>query len=77
MKIFVIHLNGGDSTMVEASTAREAARIARRWGRNILKENDINTTYFVWNENETEILYMVSTVKVGNRMVSEIINQQH
>lgn len=77
MKKFVISMVGNDRVMVEALTAREAARIARKNGRNLLKYNGVNSVQFVWNENETEMLYMISTVRVKNRMVSEITNCSH
>lgn len=74
MARFIINLNGGESFPVEASTPREAARMARSISRDIMKYNGVSTLYWVWDEAEENCLYMVSTVRVRGRMVSEIRN---
>ena len=40
MKKFNIQYNGGDTLTVETTSAREAARIARRTGRDLMKFNN-------------------------------------
>lgn len=40
MKKFNIQYNGGDTFTVETTSAREAARIARRTGRDLMKYNN-------------------------------------
>ena len=62
MKKFNIQYNGGDTFIVETTSAREAARIARRTGRDLMKYNNHSS------------LYMVSTFKSGNRTVTTITN---
>lgn len=74
MARFIVDLNGGESFPIEASTPREAARMVRSMGRDIMKFNGVSTLYWVWDENEENCLYMVSTFRVGKRMVSEIKN---
>lgn len=74
MARFIVDLNGGESFPIEASTSREAARMVRSMGRDIMKFNGVSTLYWVWDENEENCLYMVSTIRVRGRMVSEIRN---
>lgn len=74
MKKFNIQYNGGDTFTVETTSAREAARIARRTGRDLMKYNNHSSLYWVWDEEEENLLYMVSTFKSGNRTVTTITN---
>lgn len=74
MKKFNIEYNGGDTVTVETTSAREAARIARRTGRDLMKDNNHSSLYWVWDEEEENLLYMVSTFKSGNRTVTTITN---
>lgn len=74
MKKFNIHYNGGDTITVETTSAREAARIARRTGRDLMKFNNCSSLYWIWDEEEENLLYMVSTFKSGNRTVTTITN---
>lgn len=48
--------------------------MVRSMGRDIMKFNGVSTLYWVWDENEENCLYMVSTFRVGKRMVSKIKN---
>ena len=41
MKKFNIQYNGGDTFTVETTSAREAARIARRTGRDLMKYDNV------------------------------------
>mgnify|MGYP006873423871 CR=1 FL=1 len=45
MKKFNIQYNGGDTFTVETTSAREAARIARRTGRDLMKYNNHSSLY--------------------------------
>lgn len=74
MKKFNIQYNGGDTFTVETTSAREAARIARRIGRDLMKYNNHSSMYWVWDEEEETLLYSVHTFKVGNKTVSTITN---
>ena len=74
VKFFNIQCNGGDTVTVEATTAREAARIARRQGKNLMKYNNHSYMYWVWDENEETLLYSVFTYKVGNKTITTITN---
>lgn len=74
VKFFNIQCNGGDTVTVEATTAREAARIARRQGKNLMKYNNHSSMYWVWDENEETLLYSVFTYKVGNKTITTITN---
>lgn len=74
MKKFNIQYNEGDTFTVETTSAREAARIARRTGRDLMKYNNESSLYWVWDEEEENLLYMVSTFKSGNRTVTTIKN---
>lgn len=40
MKRFNIQFNGGDTYTVETTSAREAARMARTQGKNLMKYNN-------------------------------------
>ena len=75
MKRFVIRNTAG-SFIIEVATNREAARIARKEGRNLMKYNGERSVYWVWDEAEKNILYMVTTVKVGRKIVTSITNMQ-
>lgn len=74
MAQFILHLNAGESFPIEATTPREAARMARRMGKDLMKYNNESSLYWVWDAEAENCLYMVSTVKVGRRIVSEIKN---
>lgn len=74
MKKFNIQYNGGDTITVETSSAREAARIARKQGKDLMKFNDQSSMYWVWDENEETLLYQVHTFKCGNATISKITN---
>lgn len=74
VKFFNIQCNGGDTVTVEATTGREAARIARRQGKNLMKYNNHSSMYWVWDENEETLLYSVFTYKVGNKTITTITN---
>lgn len=74
MKKFNIQYNGGDTFTVETTSAREAARIARRIGRDLMKFNNHSSMYWVWDEEEETLLYSVYTFKVGNKTVTKITN---
>lgn len=74
VKFFNIQCNGGDTVTVEATTAREAARIARRQGKNLMKYNNHSSMYWVWDENEETLFYSVFTYKVGNKTITTITN---
>ena len=76
MKKFNIQYNGGDTFTVETTSAREAARIARRTGRDLMKYNNHSSLYWVWDEEEENLLYSVHTFKVDNRIVTIISNCQ-
>lgn len=76
MKKFNIQYNGGDTVTVEATSAREAARIARKQGRELMKYNNHSSMYWVWDEEEENLLYSVHTFKVGNKTISKIENCQ-
>ena len=47
MKKFNIEYEGGDTVTVETTSAREAARIARRTGRDLMKDNNCSSLYWV------------------------------
>lgn len=76
MKKFNIQYNGGDTFTVETTSAREAARIARTQGRNLMKYNNCSSIYWVWDEEEENLLYSVHTFKVGNKTITTIENCQ-
>lgn len=76
MKKFNIQYNGGDTFTVETTSAREAARIARRQGKELMKYNNHSSMYWVWDEEEENLLYSVHTFKVGNKTISKIENCQ-
>lgn len=76
MKKFNIQYNGGDTITVETTSAREAARIARRQGKELMKYNNHSSMYWVWDEEEENLLYSVHTFKVGNKTISKIENCQ-
>lgn len=74
MKKFNIQYNGGDTITVETTSAREATRIARRQGRELMKYNNHSSMYWVWDEEEETLLYCVHTFKVGNKTITTIEN---
>lgn len=74
MARFIINLSGGESFPIEAATPREAARMARRMGRDIMKYNNESSLYWIWDAEVENCLYTVLTIKVGRRIVSEIRN---
>lgn len=75
MKKFNIQFNGGDTITVETTSAREAARIARKQGKELMKHNNQSSMYWIWDEEEN-LLYSVHTFKVDNRIVTIISNCQ-
>lgn len=74
MKKFNIQYNGGDTFTVETTSAREAARIARKQGKDLMKFNNESSMYWIWDEEEENLLYNVHTFKVGNKTVTKISN---
>lgn len=74
MKKFNIQFNGGDTITVETTSAREAAHIARKQGKELMKHNNQSSMYWILDEEEENLLYMVSTFKSGNRTVTTITN---
>lgn len=74
MKKFNIQYNGGDTFTVETTSAREAARIARKQGKDLMKFNNESSMYWIWDEEEENLLYSVHTFKVGNKTVTKISN---
>lgn len=74
MKKFNIEYEGGDTVIVETTSAREAARIARRTGRDLMKDNNHSSLYWVWDEEGENLLYSVHTFKVGRKTVTTITN---
>lgn len=76
MKKFNIQFNGGDTITVETTLAREAARIARKQGKELMKHNNQSSMYWIWDEEEENLLYSVHTFKVDNRIVTIISNCQ-
>lgn len=74
MKRFNIQFNGDDTYTVETTSAREAARMARTQGKNLMKYNNQSSMYWVWDEEEENLLYSVHTFKVGNKTVTKITN---
>lgn len=76
MKKFNIQFNGGDTITVETTSAREAARIARKQGKELMKHNNQSSMYWIWDEEEENLLYSVHTFKVNNRIVTIISNCQ-
>ena len=76
MKKFNIQFNGGDTITVETTSAREAARIARKQGKELMKHNNQSSMYWIWDEEEENLLYSVHTFKVDNRIVTIISNCQ-
>lgn len=76
MKKFNIQFNGGDTITVETTSAREAARIARKQGKELMKHNNQSSMYWIWGEEEENLLYSVHTFKVDNRIVTIISNCQ-
>lgn len=76
MKKFNIQFNGGDTITVETTSAREAARIVRKQGKELMKHNNQSSMYWIWDEEEENLLYSVHTFKVDNRIVTIISNCQ-
>lgn len=76
MKKFNIQFNGGDTITVETTSAREAARIARKQDKELMKHNNQSSMYWIWDEEEENLLYSVHTFKVDNRIVTIISNCQ-
>lgn len=72
MEKFVIHCSEGDSIVVTAKTAKAAAKIASENGKNIMKYNNQSSLYFIWDENEENILYTIHTFKCMNKVVTKI-----
>lgn len=76
MKKFNIQFNGGDTITVKTTSAREAAHIARKQGKELMKHNNQSSMYWIWDEEEENLLYSVHTFKVDNRIVTIISNCQ-
>lgn len=74
MKRFNIQYNGGETFTVETTSARNAARIARTQGRNLMKYNNQSSMYWVFDEEEETLFYNVHTYKVGNKTVTTIVS---
>lgn len=72
MEKFVIDCNGGDSIVVTAKTAKAAAKIASENGKNLMKYNNQSSLYFVWDEQEENILFTVHTFKLGQKTISKV-----
>lgn len=72
MEKFFIHFVDGDSISVEAKTAKDAAKIASENGKNMMKYNNQSSLYFIWDEQEENILFTVHTFKVGRKTISKI-----
>lgn len=72
MKKFIIDCNGGDSIVVEAKTAKAAAKIASENGKNLMKYNNRSSLYFIWDEQEENMLFTVHTFKVGRKTISKV-----
>lgn len=74
MAQFILCINAGECFPIEAATPREAARMARRMGKDLMKYNNESSLYWIWDAEAENCLYYVQTVKVGNRIVSVIRN---
>ncbi|WAX09218.1 hypothetical protein BT401P3_00022 [Bacteroides phage BT401P3] len=72
MKSFVIDYVGGDSIMVNVKDVRSAVKIAKDNGRNLMKYNNQSSLYFVWDEQEENILFTVHTFKLGRKTISKV-----
>lgn len=72
MKSFVIDYVGGDSIVVEAKTAKAAAKIASENGKNLMKYNNQSSLYYIWDGQEENILFTVHTFKVGQKTISKV-----
>ena len=72
MKNFVIDFAGGDSIIVNVRDVRSAVKIASENGKNLMKYNNQSSLYFIWDENEENILYTVHTFKCMNKVVTKI-----
>lgn len=72
MKNFVIDFAGGDSIIVNVRDVRSAIKIAKENGRGLMKYNGRSSLYFIWDENEENILYTVHTFKCMNKVVTKI-----
>lgn len=72
MKSFVIDYVGGDSITVNVKDVRSAVKIAKDNGRDLMKYNNQSSLYYIWDEQEENILFTVHTFKVGQKMVSKV-----
>lgn len=72
MKKFFIHFVDGDSIAVKAKTAEDAAKIASENGKNLMKYNNQSSLYFIWDEQEENILFTVHTFKLGQKTISKV-----
>lgn len=72
MKSFVIDYVGGDSIMVNVRDVRSAVKIAKDNGRNLMKYNNQSSLYYIWDEQEENILFTVHTFKLGRKTISKV-----
>lgn len=72
MKSFVIDYVGGDSIMVNVKDVRSAVKIAKDNGKNLMKYNNQSSLYYIWDEQEENILFTVHTFKVGQKTISKV-----
>lgn len=72
MKSFVIDCAGGDSIRVNVRDVRSAVKIAKDNGRGLMKYNNRSSLYFIWDEQEENILFTVHTFKLGQKTISKV-----
>lgn len=72
MKSFVIDYVGGDSIMVNVRDVRSAVKIASENGKNLMKYNNQSSLYYIWDEQEENILFTVHTFRLGRKTISKV-----
>lgn len=72
MKKFVINCMDGDSIMVNVRDIRGAVKIAKENGRNLAEYNGVSSMYFIWDENEENLLCTVHTFKLRNEIITKL-----
>lgn len=72
MKSFVIDYAGGDSIRVNVRDVRSAVKIAKDNGRDLMKYNNQSSLYFIWDEQEENMLFTVHTFKLGQKTISKV-----
>ena len=72
MKSFVIDYAGGDSIRVNVRDVRSAIKIAEDNGRNLMKYNNRSSLYFIWDEQEEDMLFTVYTFRVGRKTICKV-----